>query len=185
MEVTIKRLEDMIHFEIIKLCSKELLHYCAGSTIEYDVVTGTFKKKGQSLQVGDRIFNQEQDPQRIMEVLGFVYNSRVTVNELAQGQDYDIVLPRETQVRRYRLVQMDRQFDWYQFSAHEPGVSDVVGSFRALPPVYTSGNGRVDPTGIVVNVNGTAIELPFDAVKDEDENVRLDYSASHVIVACG
>jgi hypothetical protein len=172
----------MILDEMINLRSKELIHFYSGSKIDYDVLTGTFTKKGRSLQVGDRIFDG-QDPQKIMEVQGFVYNSRVTVNELAAGHDYDIVLPRETQVRRYRLVQMDRQFDWYQFSAHEPGVSDVVGSFRALPPVYTSGNGRVDPTGIDVDGNGSMNVLLFDEVKDK--NMLLDFSATHVIVALG
>ena len=118
-----------------------------------------------------------------MKVQDFVYKSRVTVRDLEEGQDYDIVLPRDKKVRSFRLVEMDKVYDWYQFSAHEPGVRDVSGKFNDLPPVYLSGHGRIDPTGIVVKVNGTKEELPFDSVAEKD--FRLDFSASHVIVALG
>ena len=78
---------------------------------------------------------------------------------------------------------MDSRFDWYQFAAHEPGVRDVTGSFSALPPLYLSGKGRVDPSGVIVDVNGSKRELPFDAVKEK--KFRLDFSATHVIIASG
>ena len=180
--MTIKRLESIILDEIINLRSKELIHFYSDSKFEYEPDAGTFEKKGRYLKVDDRIFDAGQG-RAIMDVKGFVYNSRVTVEQLVVGSDYDIVLPREKQPRKFRLVQMDSSYDWYQFIAHEPGVKEVTGSFNKLPPVYLSGKGRVDPSGNIVEINGSKRELPFDAVKEK--KFRLDFSATHVIIASG
>ena len=55
MEVTVKRLENMLLDEIIRLRSKDLLHYYSDSKVEVDVNTGALKKKGGALKVGDLI----------------------------------------------------------------------------------------------------------------------------------
>lgn len=172
----------MILDEIINLRSKGLLDFHSDSRFDYDPEADTFTKKGRALKEGDRMFDSG-DNLHIMEVKGFVYSSRVTVGQLVVGNDYDIVLPREKISRNFRLVQMDTGYDFYQFVAHEPGVKDVTGSYSALPPVYLSGKGRVDPTGIIVDANGSKRELPFDAVKEK--TFRLDFSATHVIIASG
>ena len=172
----------MILNEVINLRSKGLIHFYSDSKIEHDVLAGTFEKKGKSLKVRDRIFVNGSDSE-VMEVLDFLYPSRVPVDALVAGQDYDIALPREKRVRKFRLVQMDRRFDFYQFSSHEPGVREVSSSFGALPPVYLSGHGSIDPTHIVVDVNGSKRELPFDTIKEK--KFRMDFSATHVIVGTG
>jgi hypothetical protein len=180
--VTIKRLESIILDEIINLRSKDQIHFYSDSKFEYEPDAGTFEKKGRYLKVDDRIFDAGQGL-AVMEVKGFVYTSRVTVGQLVVWSDYDIVLPREKQPRKFRLVLMDSGYDWYQFVAHDAGVKEVTGSFGKLPPVYLSGKGRVDPSGIIVEINGSKRELPFDAVKEK--TFRLDFSATHVIIASG
>jgi hypothetical protein len=180
VEVTIKKLESMILDEVINLRSKDLIHFFSDSKIEYDAIAGTFEKFGKSLKQGDVIFANEKLSE-IMEVKDYAYPKRLTARDLVVGQDYDIVLPRDKKVRSFRLVQMDDNADFYQFSAL--GVKDVAGSFNALPPIYKSGQGRIDPSGIIVDVNGSLRELPFDANKDK--KFRLDFSTSHVVVGTG
>lgn len=182
VEVTIKRLESMILDEIINLRSKGLLHFYSDSKVKFDAVKGTFEKQGAHLKIGDRVFDAGKDSD-VMEVKDFVYPERVPVDALVEGTDYDIALPREKRVRNFRLVQMEKNFDWYHFTAHEPGINDVVGSFGVLPPVYMSGHGRVDPAGIIVDVNGSRRELSYDANKRK--SFFLDFSRTHVMAAIG
>lgn len=169
----------MILDEIVNLRSRDLMQYYTDSKINYDAVAGTFEKEGKFLKVEDRFVNDAE----VMQVRDFVFPSRVLANDLIEGKDYDITLPREKKVRSFRLIQMDTGFDWYQFSAHEPGVKDVSGSFRALPPIYLSGQGRVAPNSVIVDVNGSKREIPFDAIKDK--KFRMDFTSTHVVVALG
>jgi hypothetical protein len=170
----------MILDEVINLRSKDLIHFFSDSKIEYDAIAGTFDKLGKSLKQGDVIFANENLTES-MEVKDFNYPKRLAARELVVQQEYDIVLPRDKKVRSFRLVQMDHSADFYQFSAL--GVKDVAGSFNALPPIYQSGQGRIDPFEIVVDVNGSLRKLPFDANKDK--KFRLDFSSSHVVVGTG
>lgn len=179
MEVAIKRLESMLLDEMINLRSKGLITFYSDSRVDYDALAGTFEKDGRCLKVGDRILKDSN----IMEVQDFVFSARVLANALVKGIDYDILLPRERIVRSFRLIHVDQASDWYQFAAHEPGVKDVSGSFDALPPVYLLGQGRRDPSGIIVEANGSKRELSFDVCKDK--KFRLDFSATHVMVALG
>jgi hypothetical protein len=113
-----------------------------------------------------------------------VYEQNLRAEQLVVGQDYDIVHPREKRVRRYRLIRMDTDFDWFQFSAYEPGVRDIVGGFCQLPPIYACGCGRTEPTAIVLqNEEKMASTLDFDEVKEK--TFQLDVSKSHVILSLG
>lgn len=178
--MTIKKLESMILDEVINLRSRNLIHFFSGSRIDYDAIAGTFEKQGKSLKVDDLIY-EAKNPAVIMEVKDFVYPTRLSSGQLVLQYDYDIVQPRDKKVQSFRLVQMDKSSDFYQFSA--VGVKDIAGRFNALPPIYASGKGRLDPSGIVVEANGNLRELSFDTNKDK--RFRLDFSTSHVIVGTG
>jgi hypothetical protein len=181
--VTIKRLESMILDEVINLRSKKLLEYYSDSKIFYNVTKGLFEKEGASLKAGDLFFDTSSVRNQY-KVKEFRFRSSLTSNQLVVGQDYDIKLPREKEVHRFRLVEMDRSYDWYSFEAHEPGIRAVAGSFTNLPPVYRDGEGRVDPTDIIVeDKEQKTTELPFEEVKKV--GYELDFSASHVFVALG
>lgn len=173
----------MILDEIINLRSKGLLYFYSGSSIDYNVDDGTFDKLGLSLKEDDVVFDPQDKSKTLMEVTGFTYEARVTPDQMAVGKDYDIVLPREKVARKFRLVEMNAQSDWYVFNAHNPAIKDVTGSFNKLPPVYRQGEGRAEPTGIMVDVKGTSKKLIYDDVKEQ--TFRLDFSKSHVIVALG
>jgi len=180
VEVTIKRLESMILDEVINLRSKELLHFYADSKIKADVVAGIFEKQGDALKIGDDVFDGDE----LMKVVDFTHLSAATPQDLVAGQDYDIVLQREKKVRKFRLVQKDADYDWYQFESHEAGVRDVTGSYNNLPPVYLAGKGRTTPSAIIMeDIDGSRKELSFDAV--EKKFFRMDFSRTHVVVALG
>jgi hypothetical protein len=180
VEVTIKRLESMLLDELINLRSKNLIQFYSDSKVKYDFDTGAFQKQGKALKIDDQIVLGGGQKAKVQD---FVYTSRVMPTSLVVGKDYDIVHPREKKVRSYRLVQMDQAYDHYQFAAHQPGLADITGSFSQLPPVYPNGQGRIDPSGIIVESDGSKQELAFDDVADKD--FELDVSNSHVILALG
>lgn len=183
VEVTIKRMESMLLDEVINLRSRGLLQYFSGSAMKVNEDLGTFEKKGRSLKIGDLLFDESKDG-GTLKVLDFIYESSMRSEDLVLGSDYDIVHPREKRVRCYRLVQMDIDFDWYQFSSYEPGVRDITGCFSQLPPLYARGCGRTEPTEIIVeNDIHMKRRLTFDSVKDTD--FQLDVSKTHVILSLG
>jgi hypothetical protein len=173
----------MLLDEVINLRSKGLLSYFSDSPITCDEETRTFEKIGRSLKIGDLIYI-DQEKGESNSVCDFIYEKHLTAVDLVVGQDYDIVQPREKRVRCYRLVRMEQDFDWYQFSSFEPGIRDVSGSFRQLPPIFSRGSGRTDPTAVIFeNADGLRTKMDFDAIKEK--SFRLDVSKSHVIVSWG
>jgi hypothetical protein len=184
VEVTVKRLESMLLDEVIRLRSKDLLHYYSDSKVEADVNTGALKKKGGALKVGDLIHPFGDG--KAWEVTGFTYNSSLEPHELIQGGAYDIVSPRDRKVHPYRLERMDTGFDFYHFTAQEDGAADLAGKGGHFPPIFRSGEGRIDPTSITIESKGKTKErgtLDFD--KSAKMSFDLDVVNCHVLIAYG
>jgi hypothetical protein len=182
VEVTIKRLESMILNEIINLRAKGLLQFYSNSDVSYDAKTNTFTKTGRSLREGDRVFDPEF-PSRIMEVSDLRFATQLSKTEVQEGNDYDIVLPREIRARRYRLERADLEFDFFHFYPHEPGAPEVTGQFGRLPAVFRAGEGRSLPSDIHFYLDGKKQILSYDSI--EDKKFRVDFSATHVVLAIG
>jgi hypothetical protein len=183
VEVTIKRLEEMILNEIIKLRSKGLLFFFANSAIDYDATTHIFTKGGGSLREGDRVFDPDSSTPKIMEVLDLLFARQLAKADLREGMDYDIVLPRETMARKYRLERADVDFDHYHFHPHEPGAPEVTGGYSRLPAVFAAGKGSTLPSEVLFDVGGKQHKVAFDMVKDR--KWELDFSNEHVVLAIG
>jgi hypothetical protein len=63
----------MVLDEVVRLQSKDLLHYYYYSKVDVDVTTGALKKKGEALKVEDPIHPNGDG--KTWEVKGFIYNS--------------------------------------------------------------------------------------------------------------
>jgi hypothetical protein len=183
VEVTVKRLENMLLDEIIRLRSKDLLHYYTDSKVDVDATTGALKKTGGALKVGDRI--RPKGDGKTWEVKSFIYNSSLESHELIQAEKYDIVSPRDGKVHPYRLERMDTQFDWYQFTAQEAGAANVAGQAGQLPPIFRSGEGRIDPTSIMIEEGQTEERDFLDFDKVAKTSFDLDVVNCHVLIAYG
>jgi hypothetical protein len=184
VEVTVKRLEVMLLEELVRLRSKDLVHYYSDSKVEVDVHTGALKKKGGALKVGDLI-NPNGDGKN-WEVTGFTHNMSLKPHELTQGSAYDIVSPKDGKVHSYRLERADPSFDWYQFTAQDAGAADLEGKASEFQRIFTSGEGRSDPTGIMIECRGQKGEtdtLDFD--KSSKMFFDLDAVNSNVLIAYG
>jgi hypothetical protein len=184
VEVTVKRLEVMLLDEMIRLRSKDLLHYYSDSKVEVDVHTGALKKQGAALKVGDLI-NPNGDGKN-WAVTGFTHNASLSPNELIQGAAYDIVSPKDGKVHSYRLERLDPSFDWYQFTAQGAGEADLAGKGSDFHRIFKSGEGRSNPTGIMIENKGQKGEtdtLDFDA--SAKKFFDLDAVNSHVLIAYG
>jgi hypothetical protein len=179
--VTIKRLESMLLDEAINLRSKDLLLYYSDSQIQHNVDDGTFEKTGRSLKIGDVV--RELPDNKLLKVVGFAYESRLSSADMVEGQYYDIAVARAKKICRCRLVEKNQTYDWYRFMSDD-GARDISGSFDQLPPVYQDGTGRIDPTQIAVEVNGSQQDfLSYDDVAEK--TFQLDMSDSHAVVAIG
>jgi hypothetical protein len=168
VEVTIKRLENMLLDEVIKLRSMDLLHFYAQSPVEYDVDTGALSKKGRALKEGDS-FHLPGDAEA-WEVTSFV---RAT----------SLVSTRDKTVLPYQLGRKDVASDMYQFTANGKILERRPGR---LPSIYRSGEGRTDPSGIVIalkNDPSQTMTLSFDEVADK--RYALDVASFHVLIASG
>jgi hypothetical protein len=183
VEVTVKRLENMLLDEIIRLRSKDLLYYYTDSKVDVDVTTGALKKRGGALKVGDRI--QPNGDGKTWEVKSFIYNSSLEPHELIQGGTYDIVSPRDGKVHPYRLERMDARFDWYHFTAQEARAADLAGKAGQLPPIFRSGEGRIDPTSIMIEEGQTEERDVLDFDKVAKTSFDLDVVNCHVLIAYG
>lgn len=184
VEVTIKRLESMILNEAINLRSKGLLYFYSNSKASYDVRSNTFTKEGSSLREGDRVFDPATPGSpKIMEVSNLIFATQLPKEQLREGNDYDIVLPRETKARVYRLERADAEFDYYHFYPHESGSPEVTGRFNQIPAVFTKGKGRALPSEIEVDVEGAKKTLPYDKIAKT--KFEVDFSTTHVVLATG
>jgi hypothetical protein len=182
VEVVIKRLESILLDELINLQSKDLVEFFADSKVIYDPSSGKIEKVGRSLKVGDVV--NEKNGRETLTIIGFIYESSLNKDDLVEGMDYDIEVPRERRIRKFRLAVKVKAYEWYRFIAYEEGVREITGEFDELPPIYAAGRGRIEPSAISVEVKGKgATVLAFDAVADEQYN--LDVSKSHVIFALG
>jgi hypothetical protein len=171
----------MLLDEVVNLRSKDLLFYYSESKIRHNTSAGTFEKTGRYLKIGDVV--RDIPDNRQLKVAGFTYETRLTPEDMVEGMYYDVVSTRTKTVRRYRLDAIDRSYDWYTFKADENG-KELCGSFDQLPPIYQEGKGRLEPSQIDVEVNGSSRELlPFDHVADK--NFEMDVTNSHVVVAIG
>jgi hypothetical protein len=181
VEVTIKRLENMLLDEVIKLRSMDLLHFYAQSPVEYDVDTGALSKKGRALKEGDS-FHLPGDAEA-WEVKSFVRATSLAPHELVEGCTYDIVSTRDKTVLPYQLGRKDVASDMYQFTANGKILERRPGR---LPSIYRSGEGRTDPSGIVIalkNDPSQTMTLSFDEVADK--RYALDVASFHVLIASG
>jgi hypothetical protein len=70
------------------------LQFYSNSDVSYNAKTNTFTKTGRSLREGDRVFDPEF-PSRIMEVWDLQFATQLSQTEVQEGNEYDIVLPRE------------------------------------------------------------------------------------------
>jgi hypothetical protein len=173
----------MLLNEIIKTRSKGLMYFYANSAIFYDPAKHIFTKEGGSLREGDRVFDPNSPTPRIMEVSELVFATQLPKMSLQEGMDYDIVLPRETMARKYRLERADAEFDHYHFHPHEAGAPEVTGKYSRLPAVFDAGKGRSLPSDILFDVDGKKHKVAYDiaaATKWE-----LDFSNEHVVLAIG
>ena len=190
MELSIKALEDVLHDEVINLRSRELLDYYSGSGIKFDTNIGRFSKQGATLKVGDTIRLDDENDGRPWRVVNEVFQRQLQRDEVAVGEEYDILLPREEHIRRFRLAKKTSEYDWYRFEeVNQENVSSAVvlqGSFGHLQ-VYPAGRGRALPISIVLRCAqpGSVEErtLSFDDVKDKE--FLLDVRNSHVLIAAG
>jgi hypothetical protein len=62
-------------------------------------------------------------------------------------------------------------------------VQNVTGSKSELPPIFRSGQGRIEPSAIAITDGETNQTILFDEIANKD--VQLDFSNSHVILAHG
>lgn len=174
----------MILNEAINLRSKGLLHFYANSKANYDVKSNSFTKAGSALREGDRVFDPDMPGKtRIMEVANLLFATQLSKEQLREGTDYDIVLPRETKARKFRLERADPQFDYYHFYPHETGAPEVTGRFSQIPAVFAEDMGRALPSDVEFDVGGSKKTLPYDEIAKK--KFELDFSTTHVVLATG
>lgn len=170
----------MLLDEVVRLRSSNLLEFFSDSKIQYDAQTGIFRKEGQYLKVGDKLKLVGEDKSVLVDTL--YYRWSLEERELAQGATYEAVLPQESKVRRFKLESVDNEARWYVF-VDEDNTKSLAGNFEDLPPLYHSGGGRVGPSSVLFKTNGTFKEVPYDSLVTQD--LELDFSGSHVVVALG
>jgi hypothetical protein len=186
VELTIKSMEVMLHFEAIKLRSRGLMNYYSGSGIDFDVEEGFFSKKGSTLKIGDNI-RIDKTPWRVTD---HVYPRPLQKKDVRSGVEYDILFPRDEKVRTYKLGEVYEDFDFYEFKAMDEeettGLPNALqGPFRRFQ-VFPKGSARVSPQSVVLKrMDGPSEEkvLNFDDIENND--YELDVFDSHVLIAAG
>ena len=135
----------MLHLEVSKLWSKNLIQCYTNSKAKYDAETNTLSKQGEHLKLDDGILrriNPDGKPDNkyfSWKVVDLIYQKPLSVESLTIGGQYGVYVRKVNKVLPFKLVAVDLQTGTYKFQALENGVDDVSATAQNLPPVYLTG----------------------------------------------
>jgi len=192
VEISIKYLECILHAEVTRLMSKEIIEVIPGSNVQYDPEPNALIKFGEHLEVGDKIL-RHVDPNgkpsgglHRWKITNVIYTKALSVKDLRIGEEYGVYINQE--VLPFTLSTVDLQTRTYVFESKKKKVKNIEAQAHALPPVYPVGTIRQSETVFVTCENkGKSKKFRCDRLSEtlKGQKFVIDVGHSHIIDCSG
>jgi hypothetical protein len=198
VEITIKDLENMLHVEVSRMWSKDVIQCYTDSKSQYDIASNGLTKFGGALKVQDRILRRvDPDGNRVKgyyswKIADLVYVQPLGLDDLRVGEEYAVYIRLKNAVLPFKLTGVDLQSRTYTFMSLKKYEEDLKATAHNLPSVYRKGtahrHGDVEKLIVECVIKGSSggyvrDELPMKLVRKE--KFTLDIGHTHVVECIG
>ena len=198
IEITIKDLENVLHLEISRLWSLNLIELSSKSSAEFDYKKNVMTKRGKALKEHDLVKRQvdrngnPSEKYHSWEVVEIQLHQRLTPKEVLPGGQY-YVYGREYSYRglkKFQLVSKDIEDSsnpLYKFSNKEQGITIQVRAdrFPAVYPENQHGFKTIVLQCIERNDQGVYERQLIEFEKAEKERFVMDVGQTNIVFATG
>lgn len=194
VEITIKDLECILHAEVTRLWSREIIQFCAGLKVFYDYALNSLVKLGEHLEVGDKILrrvNPMGNPCKELHrwTVADVQNAETTdIGDLCIGEEYDVYVKRENSVLPFKLTDVDVFTRTYKFESLKKKTKNIEATPYDLPSVYPKGSKRHNKTVLMkCEIKGDSESSYYDRLSQTLEGTKfvIDIGHNHVVQCIG
>jgi len=196
VEITIKDLECILHAEISRLWSKDIIGVFMGSKAQYDASSNSLTKLGEHLEVGDKVL-RHVDPNgkpskelHRWKIADIHYAETLGIDDLRVGDEYGVYVKQENSVLPFKLTGVDLHTREYNFTSLKKKIKDLKAAANNLPFVYPKGTKRHAETDTVVikcETKGDSESFYSDRLLErlEGQKFVIDVGHTHVIECIG
>jgi hypothetical protein len=200
IEITIKDMEAVLHLEISKLWSRNLLEIHSKSSAEFDHKKNVMTKRGNALKVNDIVLrNKDQNGKpseelHTWEVIELVEHPTLGPQDMTLGHTYDVYARQHGGLVKMELTGIDYQANVYTFTNSEQDIK-IVAPAANFPAVYkydskTKANSHSTFKSIVfasveISKKGNILrdEMPFSEIMNESH--IMDVGQTNIAFAVG
>ena len=198
IEITIKDLENVLHLEISRLWSLNLIELSSKSSAEFDYKKNVMTKRGKALKEHDLVKRQvdrngsKSEKYHSWEVVEIQLHERLLHKDVSTGGQY-YVYGREYSYRglkKFQLVSKDIEDSsnpLYKFSNKEQGITIQVRAdrFPAVYPENQHGFKTIVLQCIERNDQGVYERQLIEFEKAEKERFVMDVGQTNIVFATG
>ena len=190
LETTLKDLECILHAEVTKLWSKNIIEVCMGQNVSYDAGLNSLVKLGEHLEVGDKVFRRVDpmgNPCKELHRWSIAETQNaetLEIGDLSIGKEYDIFLKKEKAVYPFKLIKVDLYTRTCKFESLKKNIDDIAASPNDLPPIYPKGSKRLYKTvTIKCETKGESGDFHCDSLSEtlEGQRFMIDIGHNHVV----
>jgi hypothetical protein len=194
VEITIKDLECILHTELTRLWSREIIQVRRGLKVFYDYSLNTLVKLGEHLEVGDKILRRVNPMGKPCKELhrwtvADVKNAgTMDIGDLCIGEEYDVHVKRENAVLPFKLIDVDFFTRTYKFESLKKKTKNIEATPYDLPPVYPKGSKRHHKTVLMkCEIKGESESSYSDRLSQTLEGTKfmIDIGHNHVVQCIG
>lgn len=194
VEITIKDLESILHREVTRLWSKEIIGVSMESKVGYDPALNSMVKLGEHLEVGDKVLRRVDPngtPCKELHrwTIAEAQNAETLgVGDLCAGEEYDVYVKREKTVLPFKLTKVDLYTRTYKFESLKKKTKDIEVTPHDLPPVYPKGSKRLFKTVLIkCDTKGDSDDFHCDTLSEKLEGMKfiIDIGYNHVVECIG
>ena len=194
VEITIKDLECLLHAEVTKLWSKDIIRLVTGSKVFFDSAMNSLVKLGEHLEVGDKLLrkvNPSGNPCKEYHrwTIAAAQNAEtLDIGDLCIGEEYDVFVKKENSVLPFKLVDVDHYTRTYKFESLNSKFNDIDATPYDLPPVYPKGSKRqFKKVSIKCETKQDSGSFHYDHISQslEGQKFVVDIGHNHVVECVG
>lgn len=194
VEITIKDLECILHAELTRLWSREIIQVYTGLNVFYDYALNSLVKLGEHLEVGDKILRRVNPMGKPCKELhrwtvADVQNAEtLDIGDLCIGEEYDVYVKQENSVSLFKLIDVDFFTRTYKFESLKKKTKNIEATPYDLPSVYPKGSKRHYKTlSMKCEIKGESESSYYDCLSQTLEGTKfmIDIGHNHVVQCIG
>jgi hypothetical protein len=194
VETTLKDLECILHAEVTRLWSKEILQVKTGSKVFYDAALNSLVKIGDHLEVGDKVlrrvdpFGKPSKQLHRWTIAEVQDPETLEIGDLRSGEEYGVYVKREKAVLPFKLTEVDLYSRTYKFESLMKKAKDIEATPHNLPSIYPKGSKRLSKTvTFKCDTKGDSDDFYTDRLSEALEGMKsvIDIGRHHIVECIG